>query len=99
MANTPEQIEHMAKTRAVKGWTSKELPKAESHAILRFLNGGPCPKEYKHAYMLCRVELGLPAVDEPKQFERDHAAIHEAVPGTCIPCDKVYDWKENEENA
>ena len=36
-----------------------------------------------------RYQSPIPA-DAPQQFERNHAAIHQAPPGTCRPCDKVY---------
>jgi hypothetical protein len=95
----PDQAEQLARTRAVKGFSFKELPKEENDAIFKFLNGGPCPEGYRELYKLCRTQLGLPAVEVPKQFELNHAAIHEADPGKCIPCDKVREWKENEGNA
>ena len=31
-----------------------------------------------------------PVGDGTQQFERNHAAIHQAHPGECVPCDKVY---------
>lgn len=90
--------ELLAKTRATHGWAFRDLPEAEVQAIRDFLLGdGPCPEDYTHAYALTREQLGLPDPFKPEQFERNHAAIHEAAPGTCKPCDKVYRWKKLEE--
>jgi hypothetical protein len=90
-------VERQARTRTVHGWAFKDLPDEEVAAIRAFLDGGPCPEGYKHTYALCREQLKLPKLEkpeEPEQFERNHAAIHEAEPGTCKPCDKVYAWRK-----
>jgi len=66
MSNKLQQMEQLAKTRAVHGWTSMELSREEDYEILRFLNGGPCPEKYKREYAICREQLGLPELKEEK---------------------------------
>jgi len=37
-------------------------------------------------------------VTAPEQFERNHAAIHDAPAGTCGACDRVRAWRSEEED-
>lgn len=56
--------EQQARTRAVHGWAFRlgdsEQDQAEKAAIRLFLDGGPCPEEYRSAYALAREQLKLP---------------------------------------
>jgi hypothetical protein len=55
--------ERLARTRAVKGWAfrlgSSPEDEREIDAILVFLDGGPCPEQYRSGYALARAQLGL----------------------------------------
>lgn len=38
------------------------------------------------------VPRAVPVTVQPELFQRNHAAIHQAAPGTCQPCDLVRVW-------
>jgi hypothetical protein len=56
--------EQLARDRAVRGWAFRGLPAEEVAAIRAFLEGGPCPEQYKSGYALAREQLRLPELKE-----------------------------------
>jgi len=73
-----ERRELLARNRAVKGWSFKDLPDEEEDEIKAFLHGGPVPKGYERMYNLCRRQLGLPSdkMEGPKTVQDDPEHPH-----------------------
>jgi hypothetical protein len=64
MKKTPEERDKAARRNTMRGWTTWGLTVREEVAIVEFMDGGPCPEEYREIYNICRQHMHLPKLEE-----------------------------------
>jgi hypothetical protein len=69
-------LEQQARARATHGWVFRTIPSEQVAAIRCFLDGGPCPEEYRAAYATAREQLKLGPKDWHEAFAEAAAQVH-----------------------